>query len=558
MEIFAKGQLSFLILSCLVEKDYYGLEIIDRVKERSEGRIVLKKPSVYSSLTRMEKAGQVSSYVKSSEFGPNRKYMSLTEKGRQTYISMKEYYDKNGIDVYKEYVEDSPNLEVPQQVEEPAPVEEIEQQEEQSNDFFDFSSLDEEKQEEKPDDGVFITQRMTEEEMISQTQTQEEVQEIEKVEEITQESTQETVQEETTQEEAPQPIQEKEEEQATVEQDATLSNQQIYDISKDFNKYKRKRSFAEDQMAFAVEDSLARDDEKQRQNIADLKSALLESKQRNQTERMSEEEFYAARNHQTSSANLYGQTQSTIKETATQDDGVFITGQSTRITEPPKVHKIEPPIFKVLGEKEPLPAPNKDKTLDISHKEIISRLYQKTKGGENGGFASRDDAIYDYDDLQDYYKSQGIAFDIYEKTGFKEKHNTNKLAFYASLICMICSLVSSALLFTIFYLTGHLMAATNFLYILLPLLSIAETVWKFNSYKNHTSWEPKPMLPQILVWLFALLGCGAIIGLNFAFGMTGASFLDFSNTIFYPLVCVLIYIPMYYYIKKALLVKFYR
>ena len=48
MDIYAKGQLSFLILNCLLERDFYGLDIISEISQRSNGRINLKKPSVYS------------------------------------------------------------------------------------------------------------------------------------------------------------------------------------------------------------------------------------------------------------------------------------------------------------------------------------------------------------------------------------------------------------------------------------------------------------------------------------------------------------------------------
>ena len=57
MDLYAKGQLSFLILNCLLERDFYGLDFISEIYNRSNGRINLKKPSVYSNRTRMEKQG---------------------------------------------------------------------------------------------------------------------------------------------------------------------------------------------------------------------------------------------------------------------------------------------------------------------------------------------------------------------------------------------------------------------------------------------------------------------------------------------------------------------
>ena len=103
MELYAKGQLSFLILNCLLERDFYGLDFISEIYDKSDGRIDLKKPSVYSNLTRMEKQGYVSSYLKSSDLGPNRKYYSITEKGRSFYQELKSYFERNNIDVFRDF-----------------------------------------------------------------------------------------------------------------------------------------------------------------------------------------------------------------------------------------------------------------------------------------------------------------------------------------------------------------------------------------------------------------------------------------------------------------------
>ena len=103
MDLYAKGQLSFMILTCLLERDFYGLDIISEINKKSDGKITLKKPSVYSNLTRMEKQGYVSSYLKSSDLGPNRKYYSITEKGRSFYQELKSYFERNNIDVFRDF-----------------------------------------------------------------------------------------------------------------------------------------------------------------------------------------------------------------------------------------------------------------------------------------------------------------------------------------------------------------------------------------------------------------------------------------------------------------------
>ena len=143
MELYAKGQLSFLILNCLLERDFYGLDIISEIKTKTGGNIDLKKPSVYSNLTRMEKQGQVSSYMQSSDLGPNRRYYSITEKGRQTYRELKEEFERNHIDVFKDFRGDNDPIELVDPSKSPVFRMESEEEAVDTSGFFDFSSLNE-------------------------------------------------------------------------------------------------------------------------------------------------------------------------------------------------------------------------------------------------------------------------------------------------------------------------------------------------------------------------------------------------------------------------------
>lgn len=81
MEVLAKGQLSYMILSCLSERDMYGLELIEEMKARY-GREI-KLPSLYSNLNRMKELKYISSYLKESTKGPKCSYSSITTAGRQ-------------------------------------------------------------------------------------------------------------------------------------------------------------------------------------------------------------------------------------------------------------------------------------------------------------------------------------------------------------------------------------------------------------------------------------------------------------------------------------------
>lgn len=80
---FPKGQISNIILMCLKEKDKYGYEIIEEVLSKTNGKISIKQPSLYSNLKRMEEQSLISSYWRDSEIGGRRHYYHLTDLGKK-------------------------------------------------------------------------------------------------------------------------------------------------------------------------------------------------------------------------------------------------------------------------------------------------------------------------------------------------------------------------------------------------------------------------------------------------------------------------------------------
>ena len=85
----SRGFVNNTILECLLDGDKYGYEIIKQVKDKSDGKVVLKEPSLYSSLKRFELKGYITSYWGDSDIGGRRHYYSLTEPGRKYYMSIK-------------------------------------------------------------------------------------------------------------------------------------------------------------------------------------------------------------------------------------------------------------------------------------------------------------------------------------------------------------------------------------------------------------------------------------------------------------------------------------
>jgi PadR family transcriptional regulator PadR len=81
----SRGSVNNIILKTLTSGDKYGYEIIKEVEEYSEGKIQLKQPSLYSSLSRFEEKKFVSSYWGDSDIGGRRHYYHLTDEGMAYY-----------------------------------------------------------------------------------------------------------------------------------------------------------------------------------------------------------------------------------------------------------------------------------------------------------------------------------------------------------------------------------------------------------------------------------------------------------------------------------------
>lgn len=82
-----KGTLSVIILKLLSEQErMYGYEIAMKVKELSDGKIVLKDGSLYPALQKMTQDGLLS--FKEEEVGGRiRKYYYITKTGQKEKVS---------------------------------------------------------------------------------------------------------------------------------------------------------------------------------------------------------------------------------------------------------------------------------------------------------------------------------------------------------------------------------------------------------------------------------------------------------------------------------------
>jgi len=82
-----RGNIDTIILKCLARGDMYGIEICNLVKEASLGTYILKQPTLYSALRRLENKGLITGYLKESTIGGTRHYYKLTETGENTLLN---------------------------------------------------------------------------------------------------------------------------------------------------------------------------------------------------------------------------------------------------------------------------------------------------------------------------------------------------------------------------------------------------------------------------------------------------------------------------------------
>ena len=76
------GSTTMLLLKLLEEKDMYGYMMIEELSKKSDDTFSLKAGTLYPLLHAMEEKGLVTSYEANSESGRQRKYYSITKKGK--------------------------------------------------------------------------------------------------------------------------------------------------------------------------------------------------------------------------------------------------------------------------------------------------------------------------------------------------------------------------------------------------------------------------------------------------------------------------------------------
>ena len=85
-----KGTLEACILQLIKRKDMYGYEITEQLS--NYGLDMVAQGTIYPLLMKLEKENLVTSYLKESNFGPPRKYYSITKRGEEYIYLFKDVW----------------------------------------------------------------------------------------------------------------------------------------------------------------------------------------------------------------------------------------------------------------------------------------------------------------------------------------------------------------------------------------------------------------------------------------------------------------------------------
>ena len=88
-----RGNINTIILKSLYDGDRYGYDIIREIEEKSHGQYILKQPTLYSCLKRLESQGFINSYWGEQSNGGRRKYYTLTDMGREVFVKNQDEYE---------------------------------------------------------------------------------------------------------------------------------------------------------------------------------------------------------------------------------------------------------------------------------------------------------------------------------------------------------------------------------------------------------------------------------------------------------------------------------
>ena len=92
-----KGMLDFIIMICLARQEFYGYELIKKIKDIAE--INVSEGTIYPLLNRLKKEELIKSKWVEMDTGIPRKYYSITESGINILSGMIKAWEKFNLSI---------------------------------------------------------------------------------------------------------------------------------------------------------------------------------------------------------------------------------------------------------------------------------------------------------------------------------------------------------------------------------------------------------------------------------------------------------------------------
>ena len=623
MAFNSNGQIQFLVLDSLSHGSKYGLEIIEFISQRTGGNYIMKKPTLYSCLTRMEKKGLVSSsYWGESEFGGKRHYYTITNDGKKVLEQLAPEFEDMQFNTEKETSEETIST---SNVSDNAVLSEYKSTDQetmkenkpiflQQDSIFNMVKNEENKnsqtistQQTNEDDEVvenqmdfFSYQPEQTETVDNETETFSFGNSVENIDAQTDSNSTEELNE-NTQDQDYEKIQyyqniletnsyPQQPETEEIKDDAKLldedekltltpfqeeQNRRLYDTSSELKKYRKKKSFSENQIEMSVVYENAEDREIQKARIEQLKQSMLNARQNGFDNIQQPATFEKSQTNKNSSQTGIDSGFSYRKEEISEDvvsgeeerkdDAIFITNPRIDESQIPIQKKITPPNIEVNIYDDNLPAPKRDSNLEPTYKDMIAKLFERQKEKKQVEYIPQTEESQNYSDMESfadygtlkkYYAGHGIDFKEYKKTSVERNHNTNVLKFISSAILLLLAGVGCGVLYGILSAVGLTKAETNFMYYTLPILFLVYFIYTLIVYKVSISKKAVLIYNSIINWAVFVLASIVVLVINIICGMQYETMGEFLTTLLVPILGLLITFPVNYYIKKFIYKKF--
>lgn len=606
MAFNSNGQIQYLVLDSLSHGSKYGLEIIEFISQKTGGNYIMKKPTLYSCLTRMEKKGLVSSsYWGESEFGGKRHYYTITNEGKkvleqlapefenmqyqtedtlssntnndstqsQTQTSIEEKNDDKPIFLQQDSIFNMVKNEESNSATQSSAQDTNENDSDVVENQIDFFSY----QSQQP--SIVEEEDKTEENLNTQEQT-----ENKEFVEVNNDSSQDfekinyyqnILENNNYPDQSPEEHKDDgklldEDEKLTLTPMQEEQNRRLYDTSNELKKYRKRKSFSENQIEMSVVYENAEDNrEIQKSRIEQLKQSMLDARQNgfdniqqpintnNQTITHEDNNAFSYKKEEIA--------EDILKDEDKKDDAIFITNPRIDESQIPIQKKITPPNIEVNIYDDNLPAPKRDSNLEPTYKDMMAKLFERKKEKVKNDVVlqteeiqnySDMDSFADYNTLKKYYAGHGIDFKEYKKTSVERSHNTNLLKLITSTVLLLLSGIGCGVLYGILNAVNLIKTETIFMYYTLPILFFVYCIYTLIVYKVSPSKKAAIIYNGIINWAVFVLSSIVVLIINIICGMQYETMNQYLTTLLVPIFGLLLVFPVNYYIKKFLYKKF--